>query len=98
MPTDRQRPAVMSYRREHVSIRLSRELSAGLHALAQRHGVTLFMTLLEGWSALLSRLSGQDDIVIGSAVANRQRAQIEPLIGFFVNTLALRVDLSGDPS
>jgi amino acid adenylation domain-containing protein len=98
LPTDRARPAVRSYAGGSIQIRLSRELSAGLRALAQRHGATLFMTLLAGWSTLLSRLSGQTDIVIGTPVANRQRAEIEPLIGFFVNTLALRVDLTNDPS
>ena len=56
------------------------------------------MTVLAGWAALLSRLSGQEDLVIGAAVANRGRVEIEPLIGFFVNSLALRFDLSGDPS
>ncbi|MBV6325820.1 hypothetical protein KVP70_33540, partial [Duganella sp. HSC-15S17] len=62
------------------------------------HGSTLFMTLLAGWSILLARLSGQSDIVIGTPVANRQRSEIEALIGFFVNTLALRVQLADDPS
>ena len=56
------------------------------------------MTLLAGWAALLSRLSGQSDIVIGTLVANRTRSEIEPLIGFFVNTQVLRTDLSGQPS
>jgi hypothetical protein len=98
LPTDRPRPAVVSYRGDRVPIRLSRELSAGLQGMAQRHGVTLFITLLAGWSALLSRLSGQDDIVIGRPVPNRHRAEIEPLIGLLANTLALRVDLRGDPS
>ncbi|MEB1531098.1 condensation domain-containing protein, partial [Xanthomonas sp. WHRI 7945] len=98
LPTDRPRPPMQSYRGNNASIRLSHDLSARLRALSQRHGVTLFMTMLAGWSALLSRLSGQDDIVVGSPVANRQRAEIEPLIGLFVNTLALRVDLSADPS
>ncbi|MCS0710132.1 condensation domain-containing protein, partial [Massilia aurea] len=67
-------------------------------ALAKRHGATLFMTLLAPWSALLARLSGQDDIVIGTPVANRRHRQLEPLIGFFVNTLALRVWLSDTTS
>jgi amino acid adenylation domain-containing protein len=97
LPTDRPRPAVQSYRGERVAVRLSPELSAQLRALSQRHGVTLFMTLLAGWSTLLSRLSGQRDIVIGTPVANRQRAEVEPLIGFFVNTLALRIDVTADP-
>ena len=56
------------------------------------------MTLLAGWAAVLRRLSGQDDVVIGTPMANRGRAEIEGLIGFFVNTLALRVDLSGAPT
>jgi hypothetical protein len=64
----------------------------------RRHGTTLFMTLLASWAALLARLSGQSDVVIGTPVANRHRAEIEPLIGFFVNTQALRVDLSGQPT
>ncbi|WP_369981519.1 amino acid adenylation domain-containing protein [Xanthomonas bundabergensis] len=97
LPTDRPRPPVQSYNGDRMEVHLSAELTAALRALAQRHGVTLFMTLLAGWSALLSRLSGQDDVVIGSPVANRQRSEVEPLIGFFVNTLALRVDLSADP-
>ncbi|HEX8361310.1 MAG TPA: amino acid adenylation domain-containing protein, partial [Longimicrobium sp.] len=66
--------------------------------MAQKHGTTLYMTLLAGWAALLGRLSGQDDVVIGSPTANRGRAEIEGLIGFFVNTLALRVDLTDSPS
>ncbi|QSX79618.1 amino acid adenylation domain-containing protein [Lysobacter solisilvae] len=98
LPTDRPRPAAMSYAGASVPVRFSRELSDALHALSRRHGATLFMTLMAGWSALLSRLSGQDDIVIGSPVANRQRTEIEPLIGFFVNTLAFRVKLDSDPS
>src|SRR5262249_47215787 len=70
----------------------------GLKELSKRCGVTLFMTLLGGWAALLARLSGQQDIVIGTPVANRGRIEIEELIGFFVNTLALRLDLSGSPT
>ncbi|MDL5368257.1 condensation domain-containing protein, partial [Xanthomonas sp. NCPPB 2654] len=98
LPSDRPRPAVQRYAGDALDVRLPPELTTALRGLSQRHGVTLFMTLLAGWSALLSRLSGQDDIVVGSPVANRQRAEIEPLIGFFVNTLALRVDLAADPS
>ena len=73
-------------------------LTAGLKALSRRHGTTLFMTLLAGWAALLARLAGEDDVVIGTPVANRARTEIEPLIGFFVNSLALRLDLSGSPT
>jgi amino acid adenylation domain-containing protein len=69
-----------------------------LRRLSQRHGVTLFMSLLTGWAALLSRLSGQSDVVIGTPVANRQRSELESLVGFFANTLPLRVHLENDPS
>jgi len=98
LPTDRPRPALQSYRGGSVAVALPATLSAALQHTAQRHGVTLFMVLLSGWSALLARLSGQNDVVIGTPVANRQRAEIENLIGFFVNTLALRVDVQDDPS
>ncbi|MDL5368233.1 amino acid adenylation domain-containing protein, partial [Xanthomonas sp. NCPPB 2654] len=98
LPTDRPRPAVQSYRGDRIEIRLPEKLSVSLHALSQRHDVTLFMVLQASWAVLLARLSGQDQVVIGSPVANRPRAEIEPLIGFFVNTLALRVDLAADPS
>ena len=97
LPTDRPRPLVQSYAGGSIGFELSEELSAGLKQLGQRHGCTLFMVLLSGWSILLSRLSGQDDVVIGAPAANRQRAEIEALIGFFVNTLALRVQTGGNP-
>ena len=77
---------------------LDEQLTAGLKDLSRRHGTTLFMTLLAAWAALLSRLSGQQDVVIGTPTANRGRAEIENLIGFFVNTLAVRLDLSGSPT
>ena len=98
LPTDRPRPAVQSYVGGSVGFELSKELSAGLRQLARCHGSTLFMVLMAGWSVLLARLSGQEDIVIGTPVANRQRTEVEPLIGFFVNTLALRVKLDGNPT
>ncbi|WP_460357690.1 MULTISPECIES: non-ribosomal peptide synthase/polyketide synthase [unclassified Pseudomonas] len=98
LPTDRPRPAQQDFAGSSVEVRLDERLSAGLKALSQRHGVTLFMTLMSAWSLLLSRLSGQSDVVIGSPVANRTRAEIEGLIGMFVNTLALRIDTSGEPS
>ncbi|HEU4597505.1 MAG TPA: amino acid adenylation domain-containing protein, partial [Pyrinomonadaceae bacterium] len=66
--------------------------------LSQREGCTLFMTLLAGWQALLSRYSNQEEVVVGTPIANRTRAEVENLIGFFVNTLALRGDLTGEPS
>ncbi|PTT24776.1 non-ribosomal peptide synthase/polyketide synthase [Pseudomonas sp. HMWF021] len=98
LPTDRPRPAQQDFAGSSVEVLLDERLSAGLKALSQRHGVTLFMTLMSAWSLLMSRLSGQSDVVIGSPVANRTRAEIEGLIGMFVNTLALRIDTSGEPS
>ncbi|MEE3650352.1 MULTISPECIES: non-ribosomal peptide synthetase [unclassified Brenneria] len=97
LPTDRPRPAVQNYAGAHMAITLDKALTKDLNALSQRHGCTLFMTLLAGWAALMGRLSGQDDIVMGSPIAGRNRREIEPLIGMFVNTQALRVDLSGQP-
>ena len=96
LPTDHARPAVQDYAGELIKIELDEQLSAGLRALSRRHGTTLHMTLLTGWAALAARLSGQAEVVIGTAVANRTRAEVEGLIGFFVNTLALRVDVGGD--
>ncbi|MEJ8322500.1 amino acid adenylation domain-containing protein, partial [Kosakonia sacchari] len=98
IPTDRPRPNVQSFTGNHVPLHLSEPLVASLKALSQRHGATLFMTLLAGWSIVLSRLSGQHDMVIGSPVANRSHQQLEGLIGFFVNTLALRVNLADCPT
>jgi hypothetical protein len=97
LPTDHPRPARQSHAGAGVAFALPAELAVNLRALGQRHGATLFMTLLAGWAALLSRLSGQHDIVVGTPVANRQRAELEPLTGFFVNTLALRLRLEDDP-
>ena len=98
LPADRQRPAQQNYAGAFVALKLDQELTGRLKALSQRHGATLFMTLLAGWAALLARLSGQDDVVIGVPAANRGRAEIEPLIGCFVNSLALRLDFSGSPT
>ncbi|MGJ0427606.1 amino acid adenylation domain-containing protein, partial [Methylobacter sp.] len=98
LPTDRPRPPQQDYAGALLAVRLDANLSAQLKAFSQRHGVTLFMTLLAGWALTLSRLSGQDDLVIGTSSANRGRAEIEGLIGFFVNTLALRIDLSDSPT
>nr|APZ78679.1 nonribosomal peptide synthetase [Cystobacterineae bacterium] len=98
LPTDRPRPETPSYRGGVVRFAVDRALSARLKELSRREGATLYMTLLTAFSAYLSRLSGQKDLIIGSPVANRNRAATEPLIGFFVNTLALRMDLSGDPT
>jgi amino acid adenylation domain-containing protein len=98
LPTDRPRPAEQDYRGDLVRVEFDAELTARLKALSQRHGVTLFMTLLAAWGLVLSRLSGQDDVVVGTPTANRRRAELDGLIGFFVNTLAVRVDLSGAPT
>ena len=93
LPTDRQRPAVQSFRGNRQSIELSRELTQGLKALSRKEGVTLFMTLLAAFQTLLYRYTGQEDVVVGSPIANRNRSEIEGLIGFFVNTLVLRSNL-----
>ena len=98
VPTDRPRPPQMSTRGAMQSVVLPRELIEKLEDLSRGEGVTLFMTLLSAFQVLLSRYSGQEDIVVGSPIANRNFAELEPLIGFFVNTLPLRGDLSGDPS
>ncbi|WP_429580078.1 amino acid adenylation domain-containing protein [Paraburkholderia youngii] len=97
LPTDRPRPARQSFAGATVPVEIDAELTRELRRLGREHGTTLFMTVLAGWAAVLSRLSGQDDIVIGVPSANRGRREIEELTGFFVNTLALRVDLSGGP-
>ncbi|HEV3052288.1 MAG TPA: amino acid adenylation domain-containing protein, partial [Longimicrobium sp.] len=98
LPTDRPRPAKQDFAGASMKVELDEGLTAALKTLGQRHGATLFMTLLAGWAAVLVRLSGQQEVVIGTPSANRGRSEIEGLIGFFVNTLALRVDLSGSPS
>jgi amino acid adenylation domain-containing protein len=98
LPTDRPRPAHQSYAGGTVELVLDAELTAGLKGLSLRQGVTLYMTLLAGWAAVLSRLSGQTEVVIGTPVANRGHVQLEGLIGLFVNTMAVRVDLKGSPA
>jgi amino acid adenylation domain-containing protein len=98
LPTDRPRPAIQTFQGKTERFELDRKLTQELKALSQQSGCTLFMTLLAAFGVVLSRYSGQTDIVIGSAIANRNRREIEGLIGFFVNTLALRLDLSEKPS
>jgi amino acid adenylation domain-containing protein/FkbM family methyltransferase len=97
LPTDHPRPAIQSYRGARFPFTLSAEISAALKALSQQEGVTLFMSLLAAFNTLLHRYSQQSEIVVGTPIANRQRGETEALIGFFVNTLAMRTDLSGDP-
>jgi amino acid adenylation domain-containing protein len=98
LPADGVRPAEKSYHGATFLFELSTELSESLTAFSRREGVTLFMTLLAGFQALLHRYTNQNDIVIGTPVANRNREEVESLIGFFVNTLVLRTDVSGDPA
>ncbi|WP_345144635.1 amino acid adenylation domain-containing protein, partial [Dactylosporangium darangshiense] len=98
LPTDRPRPPVRSTDGSVIEFAIPREVSDGLRAVARDAGVSMFMTMFGLYTVLLSRYSGQDDIVVGTPIANRNRAEIEGLIGFFVNTLVLRTDLSGDPT
>jgi len=98
LPTDYARPAALSYRGARQSLLLPKSLAQSLKALSQQEGVTLFMTLLAAFQILLSRYSGQQDIVVGSPIAGRTQSETEGLIGFFVNTLVLRSDLSGNPT
>ncbi|SCZ13528.1 non-ribosomal peptide synthetase, partial [Pseudomonas sp. NFACC37-1] len=98
LPADRPRPAQQSHAGASLPVVFDEALTADLKALGQRHGTTLYMTVLAGWAAVLGRLSGQDTIVIGSPTANRRRVEVEELIGFFVNTLAVPIDVSGRPS
>jgi amino acid adenylation domain-containing protein/non-ribosomal peptide synthase protein (TIGR01720 family) len=98
LPADRPRPSAPSFRGGVVRFAVDRSLTRRLKELSRREGVTLYMTLLAAFAGYLSRLSGQKDLVLGSPVANRNRAATEPLIGLFVNTLPLRLDLSGDPT
>jgi amino acid adenylation domain-containing protein len=97
LPADRPRPAVQTYRSGSVTQVLAPALTRRLASLGRREGATLFMVLLAGFQALLGRLSGQDDVVVGIPVAGRVRAETEELIGCFLNNLALRTDLAGNP-
>lgn len=97
LPRDRQRPAVQDFSAGHVRFVLDMELAVSLRDYAQQHGYTLFMILIAAWGALLSRLSGQDRVVIGTPVTGRSRPEFEPVIGLFVNMLAIRFDFSTDP-
>jgi amino acid adenylation domain-containing protein len=95
LPTDRPRPAEQNFAGAAVPLELDAELTQNLKALSARYGMTLYMTVLAAWATVLSRLSGQDEIVIGTPAANRTQPEIEDLIGFFVNTQALRIGVSG---
>src|SRR5437588_5771268 len=98
MPTDRARPAVQTFRGAQLRLEIAPTLVTQLRQLSQREGVTPFMTMMAAFKVLLYRYTGQDDIVVGSYIAGRNRAEIEGLIGFFINTQVLRTDLSGDPT
>jgi len=98
LPTDRPRPIVATHKGASKSFALPEILSASLKALCQRLNVTLFMLLLAAFNVLLHLYTGQEDILIGSPIANRNRAETEALIGCFINTLVMRTDLSGNPS
>jgi amino acid adenylation domain-containing protein len=97
LPLDRPRPAAQSYRGGRAFLTIGHDLASRLDVVARRLAVTPYMTLLAGFAALLSRYGSQTEVVVGTPIGNRGRAELEDLIGFFANTLALRVDLSGDP-
>ncbi|MFN0165015.1 MAG: non-ribosomal peptide synthetase [Bryobacteraceae bacterium] len=98
LPTDRPRPPIQTFNGAFHPIQLPRVLTESLRILSHREGTTMFITMLAAFQALLGRYSGQDDVVVGSPIAGRNRAELEGLIGFFVNSLVLRGDLSGDPT
>ncbi len=99
LPTDRPRPPARA-RRPGAQLRfpVDAELASALRELGRAEGATLFMTVLAAFQLLLARWSGEDDLVVGTPIAGRTRPELEPLIGFFVNTLAVRADLGGDPA
>ncbi len=98
LPTDHPRPPAQTFGGSRVTLSLSPETTAALRTLSQGNGATMFMTLLAAFKLLLHHYSAQREIVVGTPVAGRSRAEIEPLIGLFIDTLVLRTDLSGDPS
>ena len=96
--TDRPRPAVLSYRGAQQERIISKQIGDSVKTLSQDEGVTLFMTLLAAFSVLLHRHTGQRDLIVGTDVANRNWGEIEGIVGFFINQLVMRIDLSGDPT
>jgi amino acid adenylation domain-containing protein/non-ribosomal peptide synthase protein (TIGR01720 family) len=98
LPTDRPRPAIFTYRGSHHKFRLPAGVTTALEKLARSEGATLFMCLIAGFKTLLHRYTNQDEIVVGVPVANRNRRELEPLIGFFVNVLVMRNNFSGVPT
>jgi amino acid adenylation domain-containing protein len=98
LPSDRPRPTVQTYRGATYPLQISPGLTQALEILSQQSGASLFMTLVAAFQTLLYRYTGQEDVAIGSPIANRHRSEVEGLIGFFVNSLVLRSDLSGNPT
>jgi amino acid adenylation domain-containing protein len=98
LPSDRPRPAARTFQGAKLSFLLALGLSKSLKALSRREGATLFMTLLAAFKVLLHRYTGEEDILVGTPIAGRNRLETEGLIGLFINTLVLRTDLSGNPS
>jgi amino acid adenylation domain-containing protein len=96
LPTDRPRPAIQSFSGAKLPIALSPDLTEKLNAFSRENGATLFMTLLAAFQALLARYSNQDDIAVGTPIANRNRAELEEIIGFFANTLVMRTRFDGE--
>ncbi|EDN69143.1 Non-ribosomal peptide synthetase [Beggiatoa sp. PS] len=97
LPTDHPRPPVQTFQGTSEFLQFSPELTEQLKNLSLKSGTTFFMTLLSAFAILLSRYTAMDDIIIGFPTANRTHPQLEPLIGLFVNTLLLRIDLKGNP-
>ncbi|MDX9972356.1 MAG: amino acid adenylation domain-containing protein, partial [FCB group bacterium] len=98
LPTDRPRPPLQDFAGDSLEIIMPADLATSLRALLHREGATLFMTLLAGFCMVLQRHTGQSDIAVASAIANRSRKELEDLVGFFVNTLVMRTKLDGDPT
>ncbi len=98
LPTDYPRPPVQTYSGANESLLLNQSLTTALKSLSHGQGVTLFMTLLAAFQILLYRYSGQEDIIVGSPIAGRNRTELENMIGFFINTLVIRTNLAGNPS
>jgi non-ribosomal peptide synthetase component F len=98
LPSDRPRPPVETHRGAGEWLLIPPDVAAGVQALARREGATLFMVLLAALDVVLGRLAGQDDVVVGTPIAGRTRAETDRMVGLFLNSLALRTDLSGDPT
>ncbi|NWF61302.1 MAG: amino acid adenylation domain-containing protein [Fischerella sp.] len=98
LPTDRPRPPIQSYRGASHTFELNQELTFQLREMAKAQGATLYMTLLTAFQVLLYRLSGQEDIIVGAPIEGRSQPQFAETVGFFVNMLALRVNLAGNPT